>query len=337
MHTVICAFDDRADAQRAMDRLIERGFSRDMVHLQGGYEGGDASTSGSSSAANHTGESQGFFHSIGKFFSELFDSDDNAGEAGRYAEAVRRGSTVLVVDAVDEQEADRARSVMSEMGGTIDIDERASRWTSEGWTGYDPSATSQTGGLTGAAATTSGAAMLGATDRRPEGQEERVMPVVREELQVGKREVEKGGVRVIQRVTQTPVKEMVRLREERAIVERRPVDRAATEADLANFKESSIEVRETAEEAVVGKTARVVEEVVVGKDVQQRTETVADTVRRTDVEVEQLDPSTGSRSETGTRTGVDDGEGLLEKTGRKIKEGAHELKNDLTPGGTRQP
>jgi len=45
-------------------------------------------------------------------------------------------------------------------------------------------------------------------------------------------------------------------------------------------------VTETAEEAVVSKTARVTEEVVVSKDVTERTERVADTVRRTEVDVD---------------------------------------------------
>jgi len=113
--------------------------------------------------------------------------------------------------------------------------------------------------------------------------------VVEEELQVGKREVQRGGVRVYTHVTETPVEETVRLHEEHVNVERRPVDRPLTAADTAAFKEESIELRETAEEAIISKQARVVEEVVVGKTATDRTETVRDTVRRTDVEVEQLD------------------------------------------------
>jgi hypothetical protein len=72
-------------------------------------------------------------------------------------------------------------------------------------------------------------------------------------------------------------------------VERRPVDRPLTGADLNNaFKERTIEATETGEEAVVAKSAHVVEEVVVNKEVGQRTETVRDTVRRTDVDVQQV-------------------------------------------------
>jgi hypothetical protein len=62
-----------------------------------------------------------------------------------------------------------------------------------------------------------------------------------------------------------------------------------TPGDAAAFRERTIEARETAEEAVVAKDARVVEEVVVSKDAAQRTETVRDTVRRTDVDVQRTE------------------------------------------------
>jgi uncharacterized protein (TIGR02271 family) len=125
---------------------------------------------------------------------------------------------------------------------------------------------------------------------------ETTIPVVEEELQVGKREVERGGVRVESRVEERPVTEEVQLREERVHVERRPVDRPVTDADAA-FREGTLEVTERAEEAVVGKTARVVEEVVVGKQVEEHTETVRDTVRRTDVDVQEVNTKNSTRKD----------------------------------------
>lgn len=104
-------------------------------------------------------------------------------------------------------------------------------------------------------------------------------------MRVGKRATQRGGVRVFRRVTETPVKEDVQLREERVYVEREKVDRPAGEAD---FRDQTIEASETYEEPVVSKEARVVEEVTIGKEVQERTETVEGTVRRADVEVEEL-------------------------------------------------
>ncbi|MDQ3650291.1 MAG: DUF2382 domain-containing protein [Acidobacteriota bacterium] len=124
--------------------------------------------------------------------------------------------------------------------------------------------------------------------KRTANQGEVAVPVIEEELQVGKRAVEKGGVRVQSRVTEKPVEETVRLREEQVNVERRPVYRKVTDADVAALKGGTMEVTTMGEEVVVDKRARVVEEVVVGKDVTEHTETVRDTVRRTDVEVEDL-------------------------------------------------
>jgi len=107
---------------------------------------------------------------------------------------------------------------------------------------------------------------------------------------------------VYSRIVETPVNENVELREEHVRVERRPVDRDIKAGDADRMREQSIEVEEMAEEAVVQKRARVREEVVVGKETTQRTEQVRDTVRRTEVEVEQLGEGRG-RTASGSNTG----------------------------------
>lgn len=113
-----------------------------------------------------------------------------------------------------------------------------------------------------------------------------VIPVVEEELVVGKRQVQRGGVRVYSHMVETPVEEKLTLQQERAVVERHPVNRPVSEADVAKLKDQSIEVVETEEVPVVAKSARVVEEVLVSKETTQRTEQITDTVRRTEVDVE---------------------------------------------------
>ena len=131
---------------------------------------------------------------------------------------------------------------------------------------------------------------------------EAAIPVVEEQLVVGKRTVDQGGVRVYRRVVEIPVEESVQLREEHIHVERRPVDRAVTNQDLA-MADRTVELTETAEEAVVGKDARVVEEVRLGKDTTERTERIHDTVRKTEVEVEEIaatDASTSRRNPSRT-------------------------------------
>lgn len=98
----------------------------------------------------------------------------------------------------------------------------------------------------------------------------------------------RGGVRVYTRVVEQPVEETVRLREEKVNVERQPVNRPVTDADLKSGRDQTVEVREYAEEPVVAKEARVVEEVRVGKEATERNQTVRDTVRHTEVNVENL-------------------------------------------------
>jgi len=124
-----------------------------------------------------------------------------------------------------------------------------------------------------------------------QAQETQRIPVVEEKVSVGKRAVERGGVRVYTRVTEQPVSEQVQLRQERVHAERHNADRAATPQDLSAFKEGTVEMRETSEEPVVQKQARVTGEVEVRKDVEQRTQTVRENVRRTDVKVENLNKS----------------------------------------------
>jgi uncharacterized protein (TIGR02271 family) len=178
-------------------------------------------------------------------------------EAQAYVEGLRRGGAVVLVDAADDR-ADRAVAIM-ERAPAVDRETRP-----------------------GAEATRE----RGRAGTREVETEDVKVPVVEEELHVGTRQVQRGGVRLYTRVTERPVEETVRLRDETVHVERHPVDRPATEADVAAAKEGTIEVTETDEEAVIAKQARVVEEVVVRKDVQEHTETVRDTVRRTEVEVE---------------------------------------------------
>lgn len=117
------------------------------------------------------------------------------------------------------------------------------------------------------------------------------VPVIEEELQVGKREVNRGGVRVSSRLVETPVEEDVMLREEHVRVQRKPVDRPVETQDLKAFEGGTVELVEMDEEAVVAKKARVIEEVVLSKEVTQRTDTVHETVRHTEVQVEPLQTS----------------------------------------------
>jgi hypothetical protein len=126
-----------------------------------------------------------------------------------------------------------------------------------------------------------------------DGEIEARIPIVEEELRVGKREIVRGGARVQSYMEEVPVTEQIELTEEHSRIERRPVDRRVSEEEVAAsglLQDRVIEIAEMREEAVVTKQAFVREELVVRKSVETRVEQVHDTIRRTRVEMERLEP-----------------------------------------------
>jgi len=282
MNTVTAIFDDRTDAAEAVERLAQAGIARDRIRLVEGSERGSDSLSYSDSHP-------GFWESL----KDIFMPDE---DRYTYAEGLRRGG-YLVTATVNEADYDRAIDILDDEG-TIDLDERAESWRSEGWTGYEAGSSASLGATDLRGGSTMG--LSGESRSRTDfgshdaGAEE-VIPVAEEELRVGERDVSHGRVRVRSYVVETPVTEDVSLREEHVRVERRPVDRAVTSGDRL-FQDRTIEMDERAEEAVVSKEARVREELVINKDVSSRTKTISDTVRRTEVDVEDERGTVVSRS-----------------------------------------
>ena len=123
------------------------------------------------------------------------------------------------------------------------------------------------------------------------------IPVIEENLQVGKDTVETGGVYVRSRIVEQPVQQTVNLKEERVTVERTPVDRVVSNTDLNKLKDETIELTEHAEVPVVSKEARVVEEISLNKEVKEREEKISDTVKHTEIDIEDLNKDNSS---TGT-------------------------------------
>jgi uncharacterized protein (TIGR02271 family) len=114
-----------------------------------------------------------------------------------------------------------------------------------------------------------------------------VVPVIREELEVGTREIDAGGIRIASHVREIPVEQTVTVREERVTVERRIIDRPIAEGDDA-FRDRTLDLRATAEEPVITKRAHVVEEVRVHKDRDEKIAKVNETLRHTDVTLSDL-------------------------------------------------
>jgi uncharacterized protein (TIGR02271 family) len=262
-HTVVGLFDSKDEARKAMNELVQKGFVKENIDFS---QGRASDSTSSTTAATDTTAGD----SISSFFGSLFS--DNETEARTYTNAARQAEGILTVQ-VDSDERARQVAEIFDNNGAIDIDGQSSQQ-------QNFAQNRQT------------------TQNKTANQGDMAIPVIEEDLQVGKRAVEQGGVRVRSRIIEKPVEENVRLREEHVYVNRRPVDRAVTDSDLSNFKEGDIELTERSEEAVVSKQARVVEEVSVGKNVEERDQVVRDTVRRTDVDVEEINTDRTDSTDT---------------------------------------
>lgn len=115
-----------------------------------------------------------------------------------------------------------------------------------------------------------------------------VIPVVEERLEINRRTVDRGGVRIRRRIAENPVETTITLHEEHIIMARHTVDRPASEADLLLRGNCTIELTEMADLAVITKSAHVVEEIVVSKQVEARIEHITESLRRTKVEMERI-------------------------------------------------
>ncbi|HEX4260987.1 MAG TPA: YsnF/AvaK domain-containing protein [Acetobacteraceae bacterium] len=306
---IVAMFETYEEARSARDKLEASGIARsEMDLLDSNAQEGDFDR-------RYESTGTGLWASIRSMF---VPEDDAHG----YAEGVERGHAMLVVRPSPEQRDEAVRIL--ESYEPIDFDARQAQWRESGWSGVhqgaapaaaavNPSPQQRDAGRTGSEADalvagsdslqgrTGSGDLTGATANTPPlgragesthrdpalgtGRDD-VIPVVEERLRVGKREVAQGAVRVRSYVVETPVEEQVRLRQEGVQVERRPVDRPAADLPADAFRERTIEVQATSEEPVLSKEARVVEEVELRKEIGERTETVRDTTRRTEVKVE---------------------------------------------------
>ena len=256
--TLTALYDTRAAADVAKTKLSGLGVLSSDVSIH------DEGSAGAMSVREEDRAQGGMFSGLKSLFGAHEDTH-------AYSEGLRRGHFLLTAK-VDEMKSDASIEAL-EGSGAADFDAKQAEWRTGGWS---------------APAAPAMAAPTGMADRDMTTDRDAAIPIVEERLVVGKREVGRGGVRVRSYVVETPVEELVSLREEHVDVDRRVVDRAVA-AGEDPFQERTLEMTETGEEAVVGKQAYVTEEISLRKDVGQRTEEVRDTVRHTEVEVERTD------------------------------------------------
>lgn len=264
--TIVAIFDTDAQADAAVRDLREANVPADAISRHARKAPGTVAAG----PAQETG-----------FWASLFGGAPDH-DAAVYDRSLESGSTVVTVRTPAQHAA--MVSEILETHGPADIDERASGYGLSGTT-----TNTATTPVTAAPVTSTreGAAGMAAANEGGNGGGSGggSIQLSEEQLQVGKRAVNRGTTRVRRFVVETPVEEQVSLRDETVTVERRAVtgDHPVTDAD---FTGKTVEMTEVDEEAVVGKTARVTEEVVLRKDATERVETVRDTVRREDVEIE---------------------------------------------------
>ena len=267
-NTVIGLYNDSSTAERVIDDLTSSGFDRSIIEM---HRESDASG----------------------LHDELTDEGIPRDDADYYVEGLRDGGVLVSVHA-DESDTDKAVDIMNRYaneGGyedSRDFDDNID--SANLGTGVDRDVDRDVDRTSSRGVNTSG---------------DETIEVAEEQLRIGKRRVNRGGVRVRSRVVEEEISEDVTLRDEEIHVDREKVDRKIDAADGDLFQERTIEVTETDEEAVVSKEAHVTEEIHVSKDATDRTETVSDTVRRTEVDVEDLDADS-TRTETRTDTRTDD-------------------------------
>ena len=251
--TIVAVYDTPAHAELAVQDLLQAHVPASSIerHTEAGSYLGETSAEP--------------VRKPGGFLASLFGTESHA-DSTTYSESMSRGGTVVTVHGIPHEDFERVAALL-EAHRPVEFDD-------------------------GHAATTTAAPVTAtpATTALPAAENDRgTLQLSEESLVVGKRLVNRGGTRIRRYVVETPVEEQVSLHDERVIVDRHPVaDGRAVDANAFADNDRVIEMTETTEQAVVGKTARVVEEVSLRREGADRTETIHDTVRKEEVEVVQI-------------------------------------------------
>lgn len=255
---IVAVYDTPAHAELAIQDIIASGVPEDAITKH----------SGSLSSTATTDEVEPVREK--GFWATLFGGEPNY-DIAVYDRSLENGSTVVTVQA-PESDIKRILDIL-DSHDPIDIDERAKNYGLMPATSLHEPPVDQT------------TLPVAATAATPSGDE--TLRLAEESVVIGKRLVNRGGTRIRRYVVETPVEESVSLHHERVTLDRRPVTDTRPISD-ADFSEKTIEMTETSEEAVVSKNARVVEEVRLRKQATDRVETIRDTVRKEEVEVERI-------------------------------------------------
>ena len=250
---VVTIYNNVDKAKEALSVLQASGFHTDEISVMDKKALGNAPT-----------EQSGFWR-------RLFGQNVWEHEAEVYARILSEGGAILSLR-VPHEEVARAMSIL-DVHGPVDVHEKAWDYDIKIPTAAKALVTPPLKATAAAAATTK------LTDR------DEVIRLAEEQLNVGKRLFETGTTRIRRYVVQKPVETQVSLHEEHTDVVRKSVSDPSFVKDI-DWTDRTIEVTETDEQAVISKTARMVEEVVIRKKGTDRVETVRDVLRHQELDVE---------------------------------------------------
>lgn len=260
--TLVAAFDTPQHARAAIEALKAGGFHEDDISIF------DKSRIAPGTGAKEAG-----------LWNRLFGGSLYQHEAQVYGDTIARGGTVISLRALDSEVA-HASGIL-DLHRPVDVHDRAVT------AGIAPAAKVEAAVKTIAAAPIAAVQKVAVTPKVAETHDE-VLRLAEEQLQVGKQMVDAGRTRVRRFTTERDVSADVTLHEEHAEVLRRTVTDPNYAGEL-DWSDRAIEVVETAEHALVSKTARVVEEISLKKVGTEHVETVHEKLRRQQAEIERVD------------------------------------------------
>ncbi|WP_237680769.1 YsnF/AvaK domain-containing protein [[Erwinia] mediterraneensis] len=282
---IVTLFDSAMQAEAAKRNLVKAGFPDRDISLIGGEQL----------------ESEGKAIRHPSIWQRLFGNTVDDEQADVYTRAMDTGGVVLTLRTEEEQLA-RAMTILHSHE-SVDMPSRMQSSLSDSrdrelMTGEN-------------AAPPVGGEFAGQTNDRQvepvrtsltgDESEEEILRLAEEQIEVGKRLVSEGSTRVRRYTVTDEVSEDVSLHEQHADVFRRAINEPAYLGDI-DWSEKTVEVAESHEQPVINKTAHVKEEVVVRTDTNERTETVNDTVRRQEVDIDRTTPEVNEQALSASAT-----------------------------------
>lgn len=290
--TLVGVFDERSQAEQAIEQLHNQGIPDNQITYSGGAVG-----AGSDFLSNiksfFTGEDTST--NVNSLYNDLTDMGLSQDEAQYYANQYKAGHSIVAVNSGDQWQ--NAQSILAS-NGAFNYSSQRSGVADTGYaqTGYDRQAQTSEYAQSGTAydqttqdpnyTQTNAYAQSGtAYDTTNTNDEERRLKLREERLNVGKQTVQSGEVGLHKEVIEEQKNIDVPVNHEEVWVERRSYgEERPTDASIGQNETFRVPVRE--EQVLTDKQTVETGEVALGKRTVQEQQRVSDTVRREEARVD---------------------------------------------------